>query len=107
MSDAVELDHGEWHIQVTAVTLRYYPPGKSYAARDQFAAVASAWLMGDKAAFIHAALRVDGAPLTPYQWRKLVRKMHRELGVTIVEFDRGGDEFERIELSRDRPQKGD
>lgn len=77
-----------WHAQVTSLTLRLYARPGGYDRREPFLAVAQAELLGDGAAFIHAALRADGRPVTMGQWRALARLLRAEFGVQQITGER-------------------
>ena len=75
-----------WHAQVTSLTLRLYSEPGSYARREPFDAVMQVEMLGDGAAFIHAA----HGQISFRQWRAVARKLREEYGVIAITADRHG-----------------
>jgi len=83
-----------WHAQITSITLRAYErePEASFAAREPFVAVAQVEFLGDKRAFVHAFLRVDGCRIGHRDWLALQVFMQRYFGIEHLDSDRHGED---------------
>ncbi len=79
-----------WHAEITELTLREVVSLEDYANRVPFGAVATVNLLGGGRAFVRAALRRDGRPLSVRDWRALAIKLREEFGVSVIEADRHG-----------------
>lgn len=83
---------GAW-LRVQKLTLRGYLEPGGYEEHRPFDAVAQADVYSeDRRAFIHAAMRRDGAPLGRADWRDLARLLNADFGVETAVADRHGRE---------------
>lgn len=78
-----------WHAEPITLTLRRFEDGKSYAARDKFASVATAQLLGGKRAYISGFL-ADGsrAPISRPDWLDLGLLLRDKYGILKIESER-------------------
>ena len=83
-----------WHAQITSITLRAYErePEASFAARVAYLAVAQVEFLGNKRAFVHAFLRVDGCRIGHRDWHALQQYMLENFGVEHLDSDRHGED---------------
>lgn len=79
-----------WHAQPTRLTLRLFAPGRSFDAHDTPAASCQVDLLACGRAYVHAAMRHDGAPLMPPEWRALAELLRDRWGVATILADRRG-----------------
>ena len=79
-----------WYAETSALILRGYEAPGGYEARAPFSAVISAQLLGGDTAFLAGALRLDGQPLSPADWRDLARMLRAQHGVQQIEALRHG-----------------
>lgn len=83
-----------WHAQITSLTLRAYEsePEACFSARKPFVAVAQVEFLGDKKAFVHAFLRVDGCRIGRRGWLALQAFMLTFFGIEHLDSDRHGED---------------
>ena len=83
---------GVW-MRLQKLTLRGYLEPGGYEEHRPFDAVAQADVYSAEArAFVHAALRRDGAPLGRADWRDLALLLQADFGVVTAVADRHGRE---------------
>jgi hypothetical protein len=80
-----------WHAEEITVILRRYEPGKSYKARDRFATVAVAQLLGGGRAFLRGMLNGVAAPLRKADLLELAQLLRDRYGIEHIESERHGE----------------
>ncbi|WP_349743945.1 hypothetical protein [Roseateles cavernae] len=79
-----------WHAEPSTLLLRGYDQPGGYALRLAYGAVAHVKLLGAGVAYIEGALRNDGQPLSPADWRDVARLLAQQHQVEIIEAVRHG-----------------
>ena len=79
-----------WHAEPSTLLLRGYDQSGGYELRLPYVAVAHVKLLGAGVAYIEGALRSDGRPLSPTDWRDVARLLVDQHQVEIIEAVRHG-----------------
>lgn len=79
-----------WHAETITLILRRYEPGKSYDARDQFATVAVAQLLGGGRAHLRGMLNGADAPISKADFLELAAMLRADHGIDRIESERKG-----------------
>lgn len=79
-----------WHAEVSELILREVVSVDDPENHVPFGAVCTVNLLSHGRAFIRAALRRDGRPLSMADWRALAIKLREDYGVQEIQADRGG-----------------
>lgn len=77
-----------WHAETITLILRRYEPGKSYEARDPFATVAVAQLLGGGRAHLRGMLNGADAPISKADFQQLADLLREQHGITRIESER-------------------
>lgn len=79
-----------WHAEPIVLILRRYEPGQSYEARDPYASVVVAQLLGGGRAQLSGMLNGADAPISKADFLELQELLRRQHGVVRIESERGG-----------------